>query len=102
MFHHYILIFSYTIPPGTLCDLIRMILTMNNSSFNDNRYLQIHGTTMGTKMAPSYANLFVGYFEANAFENAPFPPHTWLRYIDDIFMICRTEILDNLNIFIDS
>ena len=55
---------------------------------------------MGTKMAPSYANLFLGYFEANALENAPFPPHTWLRYIDDIFMIW-TEGLDNLKMFID-
>ena len=27
------------IPAGTLCDLIRMILTMNNFSFNDNHYL---------------------------------------------------------------
>ena len=41
-----------------------MILTMNNFSFNDNHYLQIHGTAMGTKMAPSYANLFLGFFEA--------------------------------------
>ena len=51
-------------------------------------------------MAPSYANLFLVYFEANALENAPFKPHTWLRYIDDIFMIW-TEGLDNLKIFID-
>ena len=77
-----------------------MILTMNNFCFNENHYLQIHGTAMGTKMAPSYANLFLGYFEANALENAPFQPHTWLRYIDDIFMIW-TEGLDNLKIFID-
>ena len=76
-----------------------MILTMNNFSFNDNHYLQIHGTAMGTKMVPSYANLFLG-FEANALENAPFQPHTWLRYIDDIFMIW-TEGPDNLYIFID-
>ena len=48
------------IPTGTLCDLIRMILTMNNFSFNDNHYLQIHGTAMGTKMAPSFANLKMG------------------------------------------
>ena len=39
-----------------------------------------------------------GYFEANALENAPFKPHTWLRYIDDIFMIW-TEGLDNLKNF---
>ena len=75
-----------TIPTSTLCDLISMILTMNNFSFNDNHYLQIHGTAMGTKMAPSYANLFLGFFEANALKNAPFQPHTWLRYIDDIFI----------------
>ena len=55
---------------------------------------------MGTKMAPSYANLFLGLFEANALKNAPFQPHTWLRYIDDIFMIW-TEGPDNLKIFID-
>ena len=60
----------------------------------------IFKSAMGTKMAPSYANLFLGYFEANALENAPFQPHTWLRYIDDIFMIW-TEGLDNLKIFID-
>ena len=41
-----------TIPTGTICDLIRMILTMNNFTFNDSHYLQIHGTAMGTKMAP--------------------------------------------------
>ena len=77
-----------------------MILTMNNFCFNDNHYLQIHGTATGTKMAPSYANLFLGYFEANTLENAPFQLHTWLRYIDDIFMNW-TEGLDKLKIFID-
>jgi hypothetical protein len=75
-----------------------MILTMDNFSFNDNHYLQIHGTAMGTKIAPSFANLFLGYFEANVLENAPFQPHTWLRYIDDIFLIW-TEGLDNLKNF---
>jgi len=55
-----------------------MILTTNNFSFNDNHYLQIHGTAMGTKMASSFANLFLGYFAANALENAPFQPNTWL------------------------
>ena len=53
---------------------------------------------MGTKMAPSFANLFLGNFEANALQNVPFQPNTWFRYIDDIFMIC-TEGLDNLKNF---
>ena len=53
---------------------------------------------MGTKMPPSYANLFLRYFEANALENASFQPHTWLRYIDDIFMTL-TEGLVNIKRF---
>ena len=36
----------------------------------------------------------------NALNNAPYKPHTWLRYIDDIFVIW-TEGLDKLRIFID-
>ena len=69
---------TYLIAIHTICNtyLIRMILTMNNFCFNDNHYLQIHGTAMGKKMAPSYANLFLGYFEANALENAQFQLHT--------------------------
>ena len=55
---------------------------------------------MGTKMAPSYTNLFLaGFFEANALENAPFQPHTWLRYIDILWS--GTEVWITLKIFID-
>ena len=42
---------------------------------------------MGTKMAPSFANLFLGMFELNALTNGPWQPHTWWRYIDDTFMM---------------
>ena len=36
----------------------------------------------------------------NALSNTPFHPHTWWRYLDDIFMIW-TEGLDHLKIFVD-
>ena len=70
-------------------DLIRMILTMNNFSFNNEHYLQKHGTAMGTRMAPSYANLFMGKFEQQAIDNSSLKPFIWWRFIDDIFMIWR-------------
>ena len=38
-------------------------------------------------MAPSYANLFLAKFETDALMHAPHQPHTWWRFIDDIFMI---------------
>ena len=34
-----------------ICDLIRMILTMTNFSFDNEHYLQNNGTAMGTRMA---------------------------------------------------
>ena len=87
-----------SISTETLCDLLRMILTMNNFSFNDKHYLQTHGTAMGTRMAPSYANLFLAKFEMNALSRAPFQPFLWWRYIDDIFMIWTRSVQD-LNTF---
>ena len=89
---------SSTVGTETLCDLIRMILTMNSFTFNDKHYLQIHGTAMGTRMAPSYANLFFAKIETDALSRAPHQPHTWWRYIDDIFMIW-THSVDDLHAF---
>ena len=89
---------SSTVATETLCDLIHMILTMNNLTFNNKHYLQIHGTAMGTRIAPSYANLFLAKFETDALPRAPYQPHTWWRYIDDIFMIW-THSIDDLHAF---
>jgi hypothetical protein len=40
-----------------------MVLKKNNFILNGDHYLQINGTAMGTKMAPSHANTFMGKFE---------------------------------------
>ena len=88
-----------SLPTERICDLIRMILGMNNFSFNDQHFLQILGTAMGTRMAPSYANLFMGKLEKEALKNAPFKPNVWWRFIDDIFMVWP-EGEDNLKTFI--
>ena len=54
---------------------------------------------MGTRMAPSYANLFMGKFEQHAIGNAPLKPFVWWRFIDDVFMIW-TEGEEHLKDFI--
>ena len=41
---------------------LTLILTLNNFVFNCINYLQTNGCAMGTKCAPSYANLFMGIF----------------------------------------
>ncbi len=42
---------------------------------------------MGTKSAPSIANLVMGDFESKHVYTYPKQPFTWFRFIDDIFII---------------
>ena len=51
----------------TLLRLAELVLTLNCFSFAGSYYKQINGAAMGTKMGPSYANLFVGYIEHQFF-----------------------------------
>ena len=68
----------------TLIRLAELVLTLNNFSFDGEHYQQISGVAMGTKMGPSYANLFVGYVEQQIFERYTGPiPDFFGRYIND-------------------
>ena len=101
--------YLYTRPanatPSTqfLIGLARMILTLNNFTFQEKHYLQVKGTAMGTRMAPSYANLFMGKIETDFLAGQPLTPTMWLRFIDDIFAIwthgleALLQCLDTLN-----
>ena len=53
-------------------------------SSDSKHYLQVKGTAMGTHMAPSYANLFMGFLEQDFLHSAVEKPSLWLRFIDDI------------------
>ena len=44
---------------------------MNNFEFNNNYYIQLHGTAMSTRMAPAYANLFIGDVEKKLLAQSP-------------------------------
>ena len=76
-----------SIPAEDLVDLARIVLTSNNLTFNGKHYVQILGTAIGTKMAPSYASIFMGKLESNLMERAPAKPIFWKRFIDDIFFV---------------
>ena len=80
------------IPTETICDLRRIILTMKNFTFNSHHHLKKLGTVMGSRMAPSHNNLFLGKFEHDALLRAP--------YHDAIFMIW-TKSLGKLELFVD-
>ncbi len=80
-------------PPNSfIIDLATFVMKYNYFSFENDFYLQVSGTSMGTICAPNYANLFVGFFEKNFIFNPVKNTHIskivkWYRYIDDIFCI---------------
>ena len=67
--------------------LMKTILERNCFQFNGRFYLQTTGTAMGTAMAPSYANLFMGELERKLLMSSQYQPHAWYRFIDDIFFV---------------
>ena len=60
---------------------------MNNFQFNGENYLQIGGTAIGTRVAPSCTNLFMACLEDRLLANCEYKLPLYLRYIDDIFFI---------------
>lgn len=73
-----------------ILDATHFCLTHNYFLFEDDFYLETHGTAMGANLAPSYANLTLGYWETPfIWENNSFAKHIIFfgRYIDDIIVI---------------
>ena len=84
--------------------LMKLILENNILEFNGQLYLQIHGTSMGSRVAPSYSNIFMHIFETTHLPNAPIKPYLWKRYIDDIFAIftCTDDELKSFHTWLNS
>ena len=96
-------------PPDTLphnsyiIELLELVLTNNHFEVNGEFYHQLSCTAMGTKLAPSYANLFMTKFEDKYVYTYPLQPLLWKRYIDYIFLVwphgknSLIEFLEHLN-----
>ena len=72
------------------------ILENNTFYFNGEHFKQIKGTAMGTKFAPVYATLVLGYLEQKLYQQittefgtsyGTYFRNNWKRFLDDIFII---------------
>jgi len=86
-------------PDDYIIKLLEITLLRNDFQFFDKTYLQVKGTAMGKKYAPSFANIFMHFWEQNALSLSILKPTLWKRYIDDIFCIWPFS-LSELEIFI--
>jgi len=50
---------NVNIPPEFILRLLELVLKYNIFEFNQELFLQMIGTAMGTRPAPSYANIFM-------------------------------------------
>ena len=72
-----------------------MTLKYNIFEFNQELYLQLIGTAMGIRPAPSYANLFMAKIDklavdlASRFSDGTNPIKAWKRFLDDIHPVGR-------------
>ena len=67
-------------------EILTLVLRNNNFTFDGNHYLQINGTVMGSKMVPSYANIFMVNPEERLLLSSLKQPLSWFRFIDDVDM----------------
>ena len=81
------------VPTCFLIDLLETVLDGNIFEFDGNLWQQKIGTAMGTKVAPTYACIFMGWLEdqilqtwSNVKKSGPVP-YLWRCYIDDCFFI---------------
>lgn len=80
-----------TLPRSALEELLAFILVDNIFEFAGHVYRQICGVAMGTRCAPSFANLFMAQLEEDFLgdrmrQGLPMPS-LWLRFLDDVLMI---------------
>ena len=95
------------IPKEIITNGLKFILENNYFTFDSKFYRQISGTAMGTKVAPTYANLVMGYLEIKMYQKVLedfgndffiFIKSNWKRYLDDCFILWKYT-LDKLKEF---
>ncbi|XP_062592820.1 uncharacterized protein LOC134254311, partial [Saccostrea cucullata] len=92
-----------------ILEALKLVLDNNTFEFADHHYLQIKGTAMGTKVAPTYATLTLGYLEHKlhdqlctlwGIESANKIRSKWKRFLDDCFILWEEDV-DKLTEFYD-
>ena len=84
------------ITPAFILESIKLILENNTFEFDGNNYRQITGTAMGTKCAPAYATLCLGYLEIDLYRKIDSTyseaigtqfKNAYKRFLDDVLII---------------
>ena len=73
-------------PDEEIIKLLQIALTRNEFEFAGRLFLQICGTAMGKKFAPSLANIYLRNLDDKARQGHDGTPENYFRFLDDIFL----------------
>ena len=82
-------------PKSFVLEAMKIVLNNNTFVFGSKNYKQVLGTAMGTKFAPTYATLVLGYLETKLYnlvetnfgiEYSTFIRNNFKRFLDDCFI----------------
>lgn len=88
---------------GTIMTLLECCVYNSYFQVENTYYKQISGLPMGGVLSPIISNIFMDHFETLIFSSWNPRPKLWLRYVDDIFCIWKSEeniqyqFLDHIN-----
>ncbi|CAH2311540.1 Hypothetical predicted protein [Pelobates cultripes] len=82
-------------PVEFVLEFLSLILYNNHFRFEDQWYLQVAGTSMGSSMAPMYANVFMYIYETQHILT-PYRENiiSFYRYIDDLLILWRGTLTE--------
>ena len=76
-----------------LLGLLMLVLSCNVFLFDGLLFMQLFGVAMGSRVAPTFACIFMGWLEVKILQAwlqmGGVQPHLWRRYIDDILFYWR-------------
>ena len=90
-----------TRPDKEMISLLQLSLKNNDFKFGEQWFLQTYGCSMGKKFSPHYADIFMANFEKKALTKCTYKPHTYFRFLDDIFIVW-THSLDQFQTFFNT
>jgi hypothetical protein len=84
---------NQSVPTDFLIQLVMLVLCCNVFVFDSVLFMQLFGVAMGSRVAPTFSCLFMGWLEKKMlhgwFLAGGIFPYLWRRYIDDIIFYWR-------------
>ena len=72
---------------GPVIELLNLSVKSKEFLLKGEWFIQTVGTSMGNDWTPHYIDIYMAKFKKEALLKCPLKPHTYYRYLEDVFII---------------